>query len=138
MAANDTPYIENRYVFVFLAAWLNFQLQPVSHSLSHKRLELGAKQSDDSSEAESESVRDVRDARLMRNAVTFDDGRSDAATVGRTVVAACQQENAAIVAALAGPDGFRQGEIRRQIEQNSQEAATQYVLSHRAAVSVRR
>ena len=88
--------------------------------------------------AEVARLRDVRDACLMRNAVNFDDGRSDAATVGRTVVAACQQENAAIVAAIAGPDGFRQGEIRRQIEQNSQEAATQYFLSHRAAVSVRR
>jgi hypothetical protein len=83
-------------------------------------------------------LRDVRDACLMRNAVTLDDNRSDAATVGSAAVAACQQENAALVAAIAGPDGFRQGEIRRQIEQNSQQAATQYVLSHRAAMSVRR
>jgi hypothetical protein len=88
--------------------------------------------------AEVARLRDVRDACLMRNAITLDDGRSDAATVGRAVVAACGRENAALVSAIAGPDGFREGEIRRQIEQNSQETATQYVLSHRAARSVRR
>jgi hypothetical protein len=88
--------------------------------------------------AEVARLRDVRDACLMRNAVTLDDLRSDAATVGRSVVAACQPENAALVASIAGPDGFRQGEIQRQIDQNSQQAATQYVLSHRAAVAARR
>jgi hypothetical protein len=77
-------------------------------------------------------LRDVRDACLRRNVVALDDYRSDAATVGMAVVAACRQENAAIVAAIAGPDGFRQGEISRQIEQNSQDAAIQMVLSHRA------
>jgi hypothetical protein len=90
------------------------------------------------SSAEVTQLRDVRDACLMQNAVTLDNGRSDAATVGRAVVAACRRENAAIVAAIAGPDGFRESEISRQIDQNSQEAATQYVLSHRAAMSVRR
>ncbi len=88
--------------------------------------------------AEVKRLRDVRDACLMQNAVTLDDGRSDPAAVGRMVVAACQRENAAIIAAIAGPDGFRQSEIAREIDQNSQQAATQYVLSHRAAVSVRR
>ena len=83
-------------------------------------------------------LRDVRDQCLMQNAVRLDDNRSDAATVGRAVVAACQPENAALVSAIAGPDGFRQSEIARQIDQNSQQAATQYVLSHRAAMSVRR
>jgi hypothetical protein len=87
--------------------------------------------------AEVARLRDVRDACLMHNAVTLDDGRSDPATIGRMVVAACQPENAAIVASIAGPDGFQQSEIARQIDQNSQQAATQYVLSHRAAVSVR-
>ena len=84
------------------------------------------------------SLRNVRDACLMQNAIRLDDGRSDAATVGRAVTAACAPENNALIAAIAGPDGFREGEIRRQIEQNSTDAATQYVLSHRAAMSVRR
>jgi hypothetical protein len=83
-------------------------------------------------------LRDVRDSCLMHNAVTLDDGRSDAATVGRAVVAACRRENAAIVASIAGPDGYRESEIARQVDQDSQQAATQYVLSHRAAMSVRR
>jgi hypothetical protein len=83
-------------------------------------------------------LRDARDSCLMHNAIRFDDGRSDAATVGRAVSASCSQQNNALIAAIAGPDGFREGEIRRQIEQNSQEAATQYVLSHRAARAVRR
>ncbi len=83
--------------------------------------------------AEVRQLRDVRDACLMRNAVTLDDYRSDAATVGAAVVAACGRENAAIVRAIAGPDGFREGEISRQVQQDSQQAATQYVLSHRAA-----
>jgi hypothetical protein len=83
-------------------------------------------------------LRDVRDQCLMQNAIRLDDGRSDAATVGRAVVAACQPENAAIISAIAGPDGFRQSEIARQVNQDSQQAATQYVLSHRAAMSVRR
>ena len=88
--------------------------------------------------AEVVRLRDERDACLMRNAVALDDGRSDPAAIGRMVVAACQPENAAIVSSIAGPDGFRQGEIARQVDQNSQQAATQYVLSHRSAVSVRR
>lgn len=88
--------------------------------------------------AEVARLRDVRDACLMQNAITLDDGRSDPATVAQWVVAACGRENAAIISAIAGPDGFREGEIRRQIEQNSQQAATQFVLSHRAARSVRR
>jgi len=88
--------------------------------------------------AEVARLRDVRDACLMRNAITLDDGRSDATAIGRAVVAACGRENAAVVSSIAGPDGFREGEIRRQVEQNSQDAATQYVLSHRAARSVRR
>lgn len=82
-------------------------------------------------------LRDVRDACLMRNAITLDDHRSDAATIGAAVVAACQRENAAIISAIAGPDGFRQSEIARQVQQDSQRAATNYVLSHRAARSVR-
>ena len=80
-------------------------------------------------------LRDIRDDCLMRNAVTLDDRRSDPAAIASAVVAACQPENAALVAAIAGPDGFRQSEIARQINQNSQQAATQYVLSHRAARS---
>lgn len=83
--------------------------------------------------AEVAQLRNVRDACLARNVVALDDYRSDAATVGMAVVVACRQENAAIVAAIAGPDGFRQGEISRQIEQDSRNAATQMVLSHRAA-----
>ena len=82
-------------------------------------------------------LRDIRDACLMRNAVTLDDRRSDAAVIGSAVVAACQRENAAIISAIAGPDGFRQSEIARQVQQDSQQAATQYVLSHRAARSAR-
>lgn len=77
-------------------------------------------------------LRDVRDACLARNVVALDDYRSDAATIGMAVVAACRYENAALVQAIAGPDGFRQGEISRQIEQNSQDAATQAVVMHRA------
>ena len=77
-------------------------------------------------------LRDVRDACLSRNVVALDDYRSDAATIGRAVVAACRYENQALVSAIAGPDGFRQGEISRQIEQNSLDAATQSVLAHRA------
>jgi hypothetical protein len=83
-------------------------------------------------------LRDVRDSCLMHNAIRLDDGRSDAATIGQAVTAACSRENYALISAIAGPDGFREGEIRRQILQNSNEAATQYVLSHRAARSVRR
>ena len=83
--------------------------------------------------AEVAQLRNVRDACLSRNVVALDDYRSDAASVGMAVVAACRQENAALVASIAGPDGFRQGEISRQIEQNSRDAATQMVLSHRAA-----
>jgi hypothetical protein len=90
------------------------------------------------SQAEVTQLRDVRDSCLAQNAIRLDDYRSDAATVGRAVVAACSQENAALVRAIAGPDGFRESEISRQIQQNSQEAATQFVLSHRAAMSVRR
>ena len=45
--------------------------------------------------AEVARLRDVRDACLMRNAITLDDGRSDAAAIGRAVVAACGRENAA-------------------------------------------
>ena len=70
---------------------------------------------------------------MRRNVVALDDYRSDAATVGMTVVAACRQENATLVASIAGPDGFRQSEIARQIDQNSRDAATQMVLQHRAA-----
>jgi hypothetical protein len=82
-------------------------------------------------------LRDIRDACLMRNAIALDDRRSDAATIGSAVVVACQRENAAIISAIAGPDGFRQSEIARQVQQDSQQAATNYVLSHRAARSVR-
>lgn len=77
-------------------------------------------------------LRDVRDACLARNVVMLDDYRSDATTIGMAVVAACRYENAALVEAIAGPDGFQQGEISRQIEQNSRDAATQAVVSHRA------
>jgi hypothetical protein len=90
------------------------------------------------SPAEVTQLRNERDACLAQYAIRLDDYRSDAATVGRAVVAACGQENAALIRAIAGPDGYRESEISRQIQQNSQEAATQYVLSHRAAVSVRR
>ena len=58
-------------------------------------------------------LRDARDACLARNVVALDDYRSDAATIGMAVVAACRYENAALVQAIAGPDGFRQGEISR-------------------------
>jgi hypothetical protein len=78
-------------------------------------------------------LRNVRDACLARNVVALDDYRSDAATIGMAVVAACRYENQALVSAIAGADGFRQGEISRQIEQNSLDAATQAVLAHRAA-----
>lgn len=89
------------------------------------------------SSEEVKRLRDVRDACLMRNAIALDDGRSAAAAIATSVVAACQRENDVIIAAIAGPDGFRRSEIARQIEQDSQQAATQYVLSHRAARSVR-
>jgi len=82
--------------------------------------------------AEVAQLRNVRDACLSRNVVALDDYRSDAASVGMAVVAACRQENAALVASIAGPDGFRQGEISRQIEQNSRDAATQAVVMHRS------
>ena len=78
-------------------------------------------------------LRNARDACLARNVAALDDYRSDAATIGSAVVAACRYENQALVSAIAGPDGFRQGEISRQIEQNSLDAATQSVLAHRAA-----
>jgi len=78
-------------------------------------------------------LRDVRDQCLMQNAIRLDDGRSDARAVASAVVAACQSENAAIISAIAGPDGFRQSEIARQVQQDSQQAATQYVLQVRAA-----
>ncbi|MBV8185957.1 MAG: hypothetical protein JO339_01845 [Alphaproteobacteria bacterium] len=90
------------------------------------------------SPAEVTQLRDQRDACLAQNAIRLDDYRSDAATVGRAVVAACSPQNDALIRAIAGPDGYRESEIARQIQQNSQEAATQYVLSHRAAMSVRR
>ena len=83
-------------------------------------------------------LRDVRDQCLMQNAIRLDDGRSDPRAIAASVVSACQSENQALITAIAGPDGFRQSEIQRQIDQNSQQAATQYVLSHRAAASVRR
>ena len=83
--------------------------------------------------AEVVQLRNVRDACLARNVVALDDYRSDAATIGMAVVAACRYENQALVSAIAGPDGFRQSEISRQIEQNSRDAATQAVLAHRAA-----
>jgi hypothetical protein len=82
--------------------------------------------------AEVAQLRNVRDACLSRNVVALDDYRSDAATVGMAVVSACRYENTALVDAIAGPDGFRRGEIARQIDQNSRDAATQMVLSHRA------
>jgi hypothetical protein len=90
------------------------------------------------SSAEVRQLRDIRDQCLMQNAIRLDDYRSDAAAVGAAVVAACGRENAALISAIAGPDGYRESEIARQINQNSQQAATQYVLSHRAAMSVRR
>jgi hypothetical protein len=77
-------------------------------------------------------LRDVRDACLARNVVALDDYRSDAATIGMAVVSACRYENSALVDAIAGPDGFRRGEIARQIDQNSRDAATQAVVMHRA------
>jgi hypothetical protein len=76
-------------------------------------------------------LREVRDACLARNVVALDDYRSDAATIGAAVVAACRYENQALVSAIAGPDGFRQSEISRQIEQNSLDAATQGVVADR-------
>ena len=82
--------------------------------------------------AEVAQLRNVRDACLSRNVVALDDYCSDAATVGMAVVSACRYENAALVSAIAGPDGFRQGEISRQIEQNSRDAATQAVVMHRS------
>jgi len=78
-------------------------------------------------------LRDVRDQCLMQNAIRLDDGRSDPQAIAASVVAACQSENQALITAIAGPDGFRQSEIARQIQQNSQQAATQYVLQVRAA-----
>jgi hypothetical protein len=78
-------------------------------------------------------LRGVRDACLSRNVVALDDYRSDAATIGAAVVSACRYENQALIDAIAGPDGFRRGEIARQIDQNSRDAATQMVVSHRAA-----
>jgi hypothetical protein len=90
------------------------------------------------SPAEVTQLRDQRDACLAQNAIRLDDYRSDAATVGQAVVAACSYQNDVLIRAIAGPDGYRQGEITRQVQQNSQQAATQYVLSHRAAMSVRR
>ena len=83
-------------------------------------------------------LRDARDACLMQNVIRLDDYRSDAAVIGSAAVAACQREDAAIISALAGPDGFRESEMARQVQQGSQQVATQYVLSHRAARSVRR
>jgi hypothetical protein len=83
------------------------------------------------------ALREQRDACLRQNAIRLDDYRSDAATIGQAVVAACSQENAVLIQAIAGPDGYRQSEITRQIQQNSQQAATQMVLSHRAAMSGR-
>jgi len=83
--------------------------------------------------AEVVQLRDVRDACLARHLVAPDYYPTDAATIGRAVVAACRYENQALVSAIAGPDGFRQGEISRQIEQNSLDATTQAVLAHRAA-----
>src|SRR5262249_35727242 len=79
----------------------------------------------------------IRDQCLMQNAVRLDDYRSDAATVGAAVVQACGRENAALVSAIAGPDGYRESEIQRQIDQNSQQAATQHAMSQRAAMPVR-
>ena len=78
-------------------------------------------------------LRDVRDQCLMQNAIRLDDGRSDPRAIAASVVAACQSQNAAIISAIAGPDGFRQSEIARQVQQDSQQAATQYVLQVRAA-----
>jgi hypothetical protein len=83
------------------------------------------------------ALRDQRDACLRQYAVRLDDYRSDAATIGQSVVAACTQENTVLIQAIAGPDGYRQSEIRRQVLQNSQQAATQMVVSHRAAMSGR-
>ena len=90
------------------------------------------------SSEEVKRLRDTRDACLMQNAVTLDDYRSPPSAIAVNVVAACQRQNDAIISAIAGPDGFRRSEISRQVEQDSQQAATQYVLSHRAARSVRR
>ena len=42
-------------------------------------------------------------------------------------------ENQALIDTIAGPDGYRRSEIARQIDQNSRDAATQMVVSHRAA-----
>lgn len=78
-------------------------------------------------------LRNDRDACLMRNAGVLDDGRSDPAAVGAAVVAACQPENNRIIAAIAGPDDFRRSEITRQVQQDSQQSATRYVLQYRAA-----
>ena len=78
-------------------------------------------------------LREARDACLARNVAALDDYRSDAATIGMAVVAACRYENQALVSAIAGPDGFRQSEVARQIEQNSLDAATQAVVAHRAS-----
>jgi hypothetical protein len=78
-------------------------------------------------------LREARDACLSRNVAALDDYRSDAATIGMAVVAACRYENQALVSAIAGPDGFRQSEVARQIEQNSLDAATQAVVLHRAS-----
>jgi hypothetical protein len=78
-------------------------------------------------------LRDDRDACLMRNANALDDRRSDPAAIGAAAVAACQPENNRIIAAIAGPDDFRRSEIARNVQQDSQQAATRYVLSYRAA-----
>lgn len=78
-------------------------------------------------------LRNQRDACLMRNAVTLDDGRSDPRAIAASVVGYCQPENNQIIAAIAGPDDFRRSEITRQVQQDSLQAATNYVLSHRAA-----
>ncbi|MGZ5910383.1 MAG: hypothetical protein ACXWLB_10955 [Reyranella sp.] len=78
-------------------------------------------------------LRNARDSCLARNVAALDDYRSDAATIAMAVVAACRYENQALVSAIAGPDGFRQSEISRQIEQNSLDATTQAVLAHRAS-----
>ncbi len=78
-------------------------------------------------------LRDTRNSCLARNLLALDDYRSDVSTIAGAVVAACRYENQALVTAIAGPDGFRQGEIARQVEQNSLDATTQAVLAHRAA-----
>ena len=70
---------------------------------------------------------------LKQAIITLEDRQSDASTIARAATTMCKQDNVAIVYALVGPTAPDLDYVRVVVTKSSDEAATRYVLAHRAS-----